>query len=463
VRRLSALWTADSIAAATGGKASASFAVQGVAFDSRELRPFDLFVALKGEMTDGHHFVEQALASGAAGALVSTPIAGPHVLVNDTTDALVALAKAARKRMAGPVIGVTGSAGKTSVKEALFLAFDRMSMGSAHRSLKSYNNHVGVPLSLTRMSARTQYGVFEMGMNHAGELSLLTRLVKPDVAIVTTIGPAHIEHLGSEEAIADAKGEIFEGLGPQGVAIIPFDSPHITRLYNKAACHAASVLTFGLGAGADVRAVEQTPSPSGGTMISAVLPDARLSFTVSAPGQHWVLNALAVLAGVHAAGGDLAQAGLALAELPGLPGRGARYTIKTDDGGEALLIDESYNANAASITATLAVLRQEPTTRRIAVLGAMKELGEHSDALHAGLAGPVRDARLDVAVLVGAEMTPLADALRGTRVALHHVPDAAAAAALLPDLLRDGDAVMIKGSNSVGLGALVRQLRGEVG
>ncbi len=460
---MSALWTADTIAAATGGRASAPFAAQGVAFDSREVRPLDLFVALKGESSDGQRFAAGALAAGAAGALVREPIDGPHVLVEDTTDALMKLARAARARMAGPVIGVTGSAGKTSVKEALFLALDRISMGRGHRSLKSYNNHVGVPLSLARMPAETAYGVFEMGMNHAGELSVLTRLVRPDIAIVTTIGPAHIENLGSEGAIADAKGEIFEGLVEGGTAIVPHDSPHIARLYNKATRHADRVLTFGLGEGADVRAVEQAAAPGGGTMVTAQLPDARLSFTVSAPGRHWVLNALAVLSGVYAAGGDLAQAGLALGELPGLPGRGARYRIETADGGEALLIDESYNANAASMAATLAVLRDEIATRRIAVLGAMKELGEHSAALHAGLAGPVRAAKVDVALLVGAEMAPLADALRREGLALHHVADTGAAIALLPDLLRAGDAIMVKGSNSVGLGALVSALRGESG
>jgi UDP-N-acetylmuramoyl-tripeptide--D-alanyl-D-alanine ligase len=456
VRWLSDLWTSQEIARATGGRASAAFAVSGVAFDSREVTGGDLFVAMKGEATDGHRFVDKAFAQGAAGAIVSEPVDHPHVLVADTTRALEALGVAARARMAGKVIGVTGSVGKTGTKEALFQALDRARPGAVHRSVKSYNNHVGVPLSLARMPRESLFAVFEMGMNHAGELAALTRFVRPHVAIVTAIAPAHIEFFGTEAAIAEAKAEIFEGLEPGGTAIVPYDSPHVAALYGKADRHAARILTFGLDEGADVRATEAVPAPGGGTLVTAHLPDAELCFTVAAPGDHWVSNALAVLAAVYAVGGDLAAAGLALAEMPGLAGRGERRILAVK-GGEALLIDESYNANPLSMTATLRQLGREEAGRRIAVLGAMRELGHLSGDLHAGLAAPLNESGVDYAILVGEEMAPLAAALKGV-VAFDHVADAAAATGLLEAQLRAGDAILVKGSNGVGLSRTVAAL-----
>ncbi len=452
------LWTSEEIAAAVDGTASAAFAVSGIAFDSREVGEGDLFIALKGESTDGHKFVDGAFAQGAAGAIVSEAVAYPHVLVDDTMAALEALGRAARARSRAKIIGVTGSVGKTGTKEALFHALDRAAPGRVHRSLKSYNNHVGVPLSLARMPRDAQFGIFEMGMNHAGELSALTQCVRPDVAIVTAIAPAHIEFFGTQEAIAQAKAEIFEGLGAGGVAIIPADSPYITTLHEGAARYATKILRFGLGEDADIRALESVDATGGGTLVTARLPDAELCFTVAAPGAHWVSNALAVLGAVEAVGGDLAAAGLALAEMPGLPGRGARTTISVQ-GGEALLIDESYNANPLSMTATLRQLGKEPRERRVVVLGAMKELGSGSEALHAALADPVAAARVDYAILVGPEMKALGAALDG-RVAFAHVPDAGAAAALLAQEICAGDAILVKGSNSVGLSRVVAALAG---
>ncbi len=454
------LWTGQAISDATGGALSAPFAVSGVAFDSREVQPGDLFVAMRGESADGHDYVDRARAAGAAGFLVERPVAGPHVQVADSYEGLVALGMAARARTDATIIGVTGSAGKTGTKEALFHAFDRLSFGAAHRSLKSYNNHVGVPLSLARMPAQTRYGIFEMGMNHEGELRALTALVRPHIAIVTTIAPAHIEYFGTEEKIAQAKAEIFEGLEPGGAAIIPFDSPHRALLTNAASAYAGKIVTFGFGEGADVRALEAVPAEHGGTLVNALLPGAHLSFTLSMPGRHWIANALAVLAAVQAAEGDLGVAGLALARLPGLPGRGERRRIRTADGGEALLIDEAYNANPASMAATLAQLGEEGGRRHIAVLGAMKELGARSASLHAGLAGAVGQARVDHAVLVGEEMAPLAVALSG-RIALDLVPDAHDAIAQVAAMLKDGDVVLVKGSNSVGLSRLVTALSVE--
>ncbi|HEX8622628.1 MAG TPA: UDP-N-acetylmuramoyl-tripeptide--D-alanyl-D-alanine ligase [Allosphingosinicella sp.] len=456
---MSALWTSHEIAAAVGGAAHGDFEANGVTFDSREVEPGFLFVAMKGEATDGHRFVDQAFAAGAAGAIVSEEIVHPHVHVLDTAAALDDLARAARARTAARICGVTGSAGKTGTKEALYAALHRTAPGEAHRSVKSYNNHTGVPLSLARMPRETRFGVFEMGMNHAGELAALTRLVRPHVAIVTAIAPAHRAFFASEEEIADAKGEIFQGLEEGGVALVPNDSPYRGRLVAAARPHASRILTFGLGEGADIRARDVVPSPGGGSLVTAMLPEAELTFTVSQPGDHWVSNALAVLGAVEALGGDLAQAGLALAELPGLKGRGERRRIRLD-GGEALLIDESYNANPASMEATLKTFGALPVAgRRLAVLGAMRELGDSSDGFHAGLAGPVEAAGVDLAILVGEEMAPLAIAL-GAKAKIAHVPDTATAIDLARREARPGDAILVKGSNSIGLAALVEALAG---
>ncbi|MGH6653204.1 MAG: UDP-N-acetylmuramoyl-tripeptide--D-alanyl-D-alanine ligase [Sphingopyxis sp.] len=451
------LWTARAIAAATGGTASADFTVHGVAFDSREVGKGDLFVAMKGEATDGHNFIDKAVAAGAAGIVCETAIDHPHVRVADSALALNALGIASRARCHGRIIGVTGSAGKTGTKEALFAALDRFRPGKAHRSVKSYNNHVGVPLSLSRMPSTADYGVFEMGMNHAGELAALTRMVRPHVAIVTTIAPAHMEFFGSEAAIADAKGEIFEGLEPGGTAIVPFDSPHYARLRAKAEQHAGQVVSFGLGAGADVRAVDWLPDGQGGSLVTAQVQEALLCFNIAQAGAHWVSNALAVLAAVKAVGGDLPAAGLAFAEMAGLAGRGARHRLPVAGGGHILLIDESYNANPASMVATIDQLGSESGDRRVAILGAMKELGPGGEAYHAGLAAPLIAAGVQFALLVGEEMTPLAKALEG-RIDFAHVPDHRAANERLKDLIRAGDAVLVKGSNSVGLSHLVTAL-----
>lgn len=455
---MSPLWTAEEIAEATGGSVHGAFEANGVAFDSREIASGDLFVAMKGEATDGHRFLDKAFASGAAGALVSQEIGQPHVHVADTTRALDDLGRLSRARSQARICGVTGSVGKTGTKEALFAALERSAPGRAHRSVKSYNNHTGVPLSLSRMPREARYGVFEMGMNHAGELAALTRLVRPHVAIVTAIASAHREFFDSDEAIADAKGEIFQGLEPGGTAIVPFDSPHRDRLLAAAKPYAAKVLTFGLGDGADIRARESIVTP-GGTLVSAALPGGELTYTISQPGEHWVSNSLAVIAAVEALGGDLAQAGLALADMPGLKGRGERHRIEAD-GGEALLIDESYNANPSSMRATLKTLAaQKIPGRRIAVLGAMRELGPGSGDFHAGLAEPIETACVDYAILVGEEMGPLVKAL-GPKVNFEHVPDVASAIAAVRERIAPGDAILVKGSNSVGLSALVDALAG---
>ena len=454
------LWSSAEIESATAGTASAAFDVAGVTFDSREVGPGDLFVAMPGTVADGHDYVAGAFAAGACAALVSRPVDGPHVLVADVPAALTALAIESRRRMAGTVIGVTGSVGKTSTKEALYAALERGARGRVHRSVKSYNNHTGVPLSLARMPRECRFAVLEMGMSDSGEIAALTRLVRPHVAVITAIVSAHIEQLGTMEAIADAKAEIFEGLEDEGVAIVPEDSPYRDRLVKAARNHAARTMTFGSGE-ADVCAVHAVRADSGGSLVTARLIESELTFTIAQRGEHWVSNALAVLAAVEAVGADVAVAGLALADMGGLKGRGERHRVALGDAGHFLLIDESYNANAASMAATLKALGEErEVERRIAVLGPMRELGEQSEAIHAGLAPSVIDARIDQLILVGNEMNPLEEALAGA-VPVLRADSVEAAASLLEGLVQAGDAVLVKASNSIGLARLVERVAGD--
>lgn len=456
------LWTSTEIAQAVGGTANGAFECNGVAFDSREIGAGDLFFAMKGEHSDGHRFVAQAFASGANGAVVSEAVNGPHILVPDSMRALEQLGMASRARVAAKVIGVTGSAGKTGTKEAIYAALDRCVPGKVHRSVKSYNNHVGVPLSLSRMPRDTEFGVFEMGMNHAYEISALTRFVRPHVAVITTIAPAHIENFKDESGIADAKSEIFEGLEPGGVAIIPADNRHYPRLLDHARKFTSNIVSFGLSESADVRCIDHMGSENGGSLVTAKLPGMMLQYELSQPGAHWVSNSLAVLAAVQAVGGDLAVAGLALADLGGLAGRGARHRIAVS-GGAALLIDESYNANPASMAATLTGLGNATAERRIAILGAMKELGAQSPDFHRALKQPIEAANVNLLLLVGEEMAPLAEALAGDIAwagKFAHCGSVGEVSQRLREETRSGDAILIKGSNSVGLSAVVETMLG---
>jgi UDP-N-acetylmuramoyl-tripeptide--D-alanyl-D-alanine ligase len=443
------LWTSDAIAAATRGVASAPFAVEAVTFDSREVIGGELFIALRGGTTDGHRFIDAAHARGAEGFLVEQPCRFPHVHVADGFAALEDLGRAARQRTAATIIGVTGSVGKTGTKEALRRAFQRMAPDGTHWSEKSYNNHSGVPLSLARMPAATRYGVFEMGMNHAGEIRALTNMVRPHIALVTWIADAHVEHLGSMAGVAAAKAEIFEGVAPGGVAVWPIDSPEAEVLHARIRALGLDGLSFGRSGRADVRALDERPGPLGTEVVADVAGE-HLHFTVGMAGAHWVHNALGVLAAVKAAGGDLAEAGLALSELTGLAGRGARVEVDVP-GGRATIIDESYNANPASMAAALAVLGAAPG-RRLALLGAMRELGRDGPRLHAALAGPIGSAGIAGLALVGAEM----DALD---LAADRLPDADAALRWVRANLRAGDVLLVKGSNSIGLGRVVAGLQ----
>jgi UDP-N-acetylmuramoyl-tripeptide--D-alanyl-D-alanine ligase len=463
---MSALWTSAAIAYATGGIASGDWRVMSADIDSRTIEPGGLFVALKGEATDGHQFLRGAFARGAGAALVSDVAALPdpalpHVLVQDTFEAMQNLAAASRARSTARIAAVTGSVGKTSVKEATRLALERYRPQAVHASVLSYNNHVGVPLTLVRLPQDAKFAVLEMGMNHAGELTDLSAQGRPHVAAITTVASAHLEFFKNEEAIADAKAEIFSGLASGGTAILPADSCHYGRLRGHAEkSPAGKIVSFGIGArDADIR-VEKLVMHANCSCLTARVHDQLMTLKINQPGKHWVSNALCVIALVHALEGDLGLAGLALADLHGLDGRGKRLSIETPDGGKALLLDESYNANPASMAAALAVLggfQARRRGRRIAVLADMKELGETSAALHAGLAEHVGAAGVQVAICVGPQMENLAGAL-GSSTEVHRCADAAQAQALLQKLLRQDDIVLVKGSNSMGLGKVAQGL-----
>src|SRR5262245_8094917 len=438
--------------------------VSGISIDSRSILLGEAFFAIKGDNRDGHDFVPAALKGGAGVAVVATDwqsndINKPPLLrVPDVLDGLRALARAARARLDAKVIGVTCSVEKTGVKRALRLALGRN--GTTHASVASYNNHWGVPLSLARCRARVRYAVFEMGMNHAGEIEPLSRLARPHVAIITTVEPVHLEFFPSVEAIADAKAEIFRGLEAGGAAVINRDNPHYERL--AAAARSAGVeriVSFGEHAKADARLVKAALQPDSSTVQARIL-GADITYKLGAPGQHVVLNSLAVLAAVSLVGADLALSALALAELAPPTGRGARVTLSLGNGEPALLIDESYNANPASMRAAIALLGQAEIGqrgRRIAVLGDMLELGTAGPDLHRGLVEPIRAYGVDLVFCCGPLMRALWEALPSERRGGY----ADGAGALEADVIaavRPGDAVMVKGSLGSRMGPIVKAL-----
>jgi UDP-N-acetylmuramoyl-tripeptide--D-alanyl-D-alanine ligase len=462
---MTALWSGVELSAALSAAPSKppSTTVSGVSIDSRTLQAGDLFFAIRGDAHDGHDHVARAFEAGAAATVVSRERAhelaafGPVFAVADTLKAMEALGVAARARSKAKIVAVTGSVGKTTAKEMLRAMLT--ACGETHASAASYNNHWGVPLTLARMPARARFGVFEMGMNHAGEITPLTRMARPHAAFVTTIAPVHIEYLGSIEAIADAKAEIFLGLEPHGTAVLNRDAPQFERLAKAAGARGARVLSFGHGADCDAR-LREVEAIDGGSRVKARVLGRELAFELGAPGVHMAENALGALLAAEALGADLEACASALRGFSPQKGRGERFSVATPDG-PATIIDESYNANPASMRAALALLaaaKPGPEGRRIAVIGDMLELGPKAAAMHAELAADLSASKVDL--LFGAGLL--------TRALYEAAPPSMRAAwterssELTDELartLRAGDIAMVKGSNGSRMGPLVAALR----
>ncbi len=450
------LWTADEIAAATSGKlAGQPFTATGVSIDTRTLEPGDLFVALGGAR-DGHEFVETALAGGAAGVLASRQVFGSAVMVDDTLQALERLGVAARERAPKARRGaVTGSVGKTSVTQAIMAGL--MLAGRAHSSVQSYNNHIGVPLTLARMPRATERAIFEIGMNHADEIRPLTGMVRPHAAVVTNVGPVHTENFpDGETGVAKAKAEIFEGLEPGGVAILDADSKWFGLLGEAATKAGAQIRTFGRGDGCDARLID-FQLDGDHAVVQARLHGKGLDFPILQTGAHWGLNAMAVLLMLEALDVDLGDSLAALGSFEPLAGRGAETAIHLPGGGFTL-IDESFNANPLSMAAAIATLGARPTAgRRIAALTDMLELGPETRSFHAALAEPLDAAKVDLVFLAGPLMKSLWDALPPTRRG-GYAETAEALSPLVVQAAEPGDVVMVKGSKGSKASAVAQAL-----
>lgn len=456
------LWRAADAAQATMGKASVDWSVGGVSIDTRTLKPGDLYIALKGPNFDGHDYVAAALADGAGASMVARRPEGlsadaPLLQVADTFAGLNMLGEAGRARSQAKIIAVTGSVGKTGVKEALGQLLSRQ--GETSFTQGSLNNHYGVPLSLSRLPEQAEYAVFELGMNHAGELTELSYLVRPLVAVITTVEPAHMEFFESIDHIAMAKAEIFAGLQPGGVAILNRDNPHFELLSNAAYVAGASrVVGFGEHEEADFR-VTGFELTGEGSKVQASFEDHHLTYRLGLAGRHWVQNSLAALAAIHSVGGDIFAAAQAFSEIIPPTGRGVRHKIQMKDGAFEL-IDDSYNASPVSIAAALEVLARsepEPPGRRIAVLGDMLELGADSERLHSELAQHVEQTGVDILFTAGTEMRHLHDAVADKIEKIW----AASAEEIMPVVaaqLRVGDVVLVKGSAGSKMGRVVAGL-----
>jgi UDP-N-acetylmuramoyl-tripeptide--D-alanyl-D-alanine ligase len=459
------IWTAKEAAVATGGRVQGDWRAAGMSIDTRTLKSGDLFIALQGDMRDGHEFVKAALDKGAAAALVSripegVPAGAPLLVVKDTFIALQDLGRAARARTGGKIIAVTGSVGKTGTKEMLAAAFG--ALGQVHASRASFNNHWGVPLSLSGMDAGADYGVFEIGMNHSGEITPLSQMVRPDIAIITTVAPVHLEHFSSVQQIAAAKAEIFDGMQEGSAAVLNRGNEWFS--YLKAAAEARGLRVFGFGdedSDADARLLECVEA-SNGTRIHAAIRGQETFFTLRIPGRHIALNALAVLLAVDLAGGNVKGAVTALEKIQPIAGRGLReYLDIGDPKNPVTLIDESYNASPVAMNAAfkvLALIDPGRGGRRIAVLGDMLELGKQGPKLHADLALPLQAADVQLVYTCGPLMKNLYDSLPQDRRGAHR-KDSVELASIVPEVLTPGDVVMVKGSHGSKMGVVVEALR----
>jgi UDP-N-acetylmuramoyl-tripeptide--D-alanyl-D-alanine ligase len=459
------LWTADDLLEATGGRFGVAFDASGVSIDTRTIQPGDLFVALVGEAGDGHDYAVGAIEAGAAGVMAHRDISSVAgcLVVDDTLAGLTRLGAFARARFPGRVVAVTGSVGKTTTKEMLRIAL--AAFGPVHAAVASYNNHWGVPLTLARIPRaadasstpcpslrRDQFCIVEIGMNHAGEIAPLARLAKPHVAVITTVEAAHIGYLGGMQAIAEEKAAILQGLDAAGVAVLPADSPWFPLLRERAGIR--QVLGFGSAPGTAAQLTQFEPSANY-SVLAVEVAGRELRMRLNAPGRHMAMNAVATLASVAALGLDPVIAAEALEAFVPLPGRGAHRLLILADGA-ALLLDESYNANGASMRASLEVLRLQPATRRIAVLGDMLELGDAGPTEHASLAEDVvRSA--DLVFTCGPLMRRLFDAIPPS-IRGHHAEDAAALAPIVAARIQTGDAILVKGSLGSRMKAIVAAL-----
>lgn len=459
------LWSVEEVMAATGGRLEGDISrtIGGVSIDSRSIAEGDIFVAIKGERRDGHEFAVAALDRGAAAAIVSRPSAdmlraGPIIVVDEPLAALCRLARASRTRSRARIVAVTGSVGKTTTKEALRLALS--ATGSTHASAFSYNNQWGVPLSLARLPRHAAFAVFEIGMNHAGEITPLSRLVRPHIAVITAIAESHLGNFPSLAAIAEAKAEIFLGVEPGGAAVINRDCSFYQRLYDAARqAGIGRIVGFGSGPQAEVR-LDRVALHDECSCVTASIFGEVISYRLGAPGRHLVINSLAVLAAVSLAGADLARAAIALGKLAPQKGRGARLKLAAPDGA-IIVIDESYNANPASVQAALALLAQTkpgPGGRRIAVLGDMLELGDAAPRLHAELAAAIDACGVDAVYACGPNMSHLWDRLPPSRRGAHAMTSDELRDVLLSGL-RGGDVVMVKGSLGSRMGPLVEAIK----
>ena len=462
-----ALWSSAEAATATDGQIRGAWQASGLSIDSRSIAEGDLFIALEGPNHDGHDYAAQALKDGAAAAMVHRVPEGlaedaPLLVVEDTLKGLQDLGRAARARTRARIVGVTGSSGKTSTKEALRACLE--TLGRTYASVGSFNNHWGLPLSLARMPRNTEFGIFEMGMNHPGEIAALTAIARPEVAIVTNIGLAHIEFFEDQGGIADAKAEIFSGMGPQAVAVLPRDDAFFDRLAARAAEHKVKrVISYGRGEDCDVQLLDASLYSSCSAVSARVGPQ-DLDYCLALPGMHWVINSLGVLAVVKALGGDVVTAAGAFARLTALPGRGQRHRIALPGsdlpGGGFELIDESYNANPASMRATIAVLGRTKLGeggRRIAALGDMREMGPEAPRHHAELAPVLEEAGIDLVFACGESMAHLYDALP-ERLRGGHAASSKELAPMVAGAVREGDAVAVKGSLASGMKTVVEAL-----
>jgi UDP-N-acetylmuramoyl-tripeptide--D-alanyl-D-alanine ligase len=447
------LWTTIAMAEAMRASINGALpeAMSGLSIDSRTVAPGEAYFAIKGDVHDGHDFVAAALKAGAALAVVAAAQRdkfasdAPLLVVDDVLAGLVALAHAARARLQAQVIAITGSVGKTSTKEALRRMLD--AQGPTHASTASFNNHWGVPLSLARCPASVRFAIFEIGMNHAGEIEPLVKMVRPQVAVITTVEPVHLEFFAGIEAIADAKAEIFAGVEPGGAVVLNRDNSQFSRLQKHAKkLDISRIVSFGADEESDARLLEVSLHADRSAVHANILGH-DVIYKLGMPGRHMAMNSLAVLAAASLAGADLALAALSLSQIEPAAGRGARRTLEVASG-EATLIDESYNANPASMAAALNVLGAAtigPQGRRIAVLGDMLELGPTSAMLHRGLVDAVKANHIDLVYCCGPLMRNLWDAL-STGKRGGYADSAGALESQLVGAIRAGDAIMVKGS-----------------